>query len=370
MLAIVLLPVLLLGRVYQDVYGITHDDGHSSLSIQPDAVGMHATHAGPHPQVLVIVSDHGSGTSNLGKAVGTHPCVFDMAELFGDQIMLWSANQVEECSNSLKDGHGQQYVVPPSLFDGDTHVQLNTNNPKLDLRIQAHAKLIKLGLASEKNSSSIYKGLKYNLAEYFVRIRDLVCKDVPATQCPPADCAISLKLFPQYVNGQTTPLSYAEDYEPSACIHAINEKAMRAWKDALSSFEQNPKIATLTLTRNERDRQFSMFHRFTDAGSVFDCSIPRAKHTFAAASMEYTGLQMEVEDCWNFPSECLVDTLKLIGLTQENMGKMWDKGLQMMTGELENREEEGKLASKSCSTDPLATFMRMENNDVMMYDGP
>ena len=233
MLAIVL-PVLLLGRVYQDVYGITHDDGHSSLSIQPDAVGMHATHAGPHPQVLVIVSDHGSGTSNLGKAVGTHPCVFDMAELFGDQIMLWSANQVEECSNSLKDGHGQQYVVPPSLFDGDTHVQLNTNNPKLDLRIQAHAKLIKLGLASEKNSSSIYKGLKYNLAEYFVRIRDLVCKDVPATQCPPADCAISLKLFPQYVNGQTTPLSYAEDYEPSACIHAINEKAMRAWNDALS----------------------------------------------------------------------------------------------------------------------------------------
>jgi hypothetical protein len=44
--------------------------------------------------------------------------------------------------------------------------------------------------------------------------------------------------------------------------------------------EQNPKVATLQLTRDENDRQFSIFHRFNPEGSDFDCGVPRPFNEF------------------------------------------------------------------------------------------
>ena len=37
-----------------------------------------------------------------------------------------------------------------------------------------------------------------------------------------------------------------------------------------------------------------------------------------------------------------------------------------MESEIKIREEQGKIASKSCSTDPLGTFKVVQNNDVQL----
>jgi hypothetical protein len=60
---------------------------------------------------------------------------------------------------------------------------------------------------------------------------------------------------------------------------------------------------------------------------------------------------------------CLNDALKLVSLSPEAMGKA---GSQAIADELERREHENVLASRSCSTDPLATFRRLKNEDVEM----
>ena len=92
----------------------------------------------------------------------------------------------------------------------------------------------------EIDSRSLYEHLEYNLAEYFVRIRDLVCAHVPASArdlCPAANCSIMLKMFPVYVDADTV-IDHTPSPGHAACQDARNVLAMKAWKDALHSFEQ------------------------------------------------------------------------------------------------------------------------------------
>jgi hypothetical protein len=219
------------------------------------------------------------------------------------------------------------------------------------------------------DSPSLYNGLEYNFAEYFVRIRDLVCKGVPANVCPPADCTITLKLFPQFVNANTAGQYTKNLPPPSHCTDVRNEKAMTAWTDALKSMAQHPRVAAITLTRNEVDRQFSVFHRFAATGLDFDCSLPRAPSTLATMSKDYTDLQIAVEDCWKGAEgadKCIGDALALVGLTAEPMA---GAGTQVIMGgsNLKSGAEEAHFAaSKSCSTDPSATFRRQPNDDVIV----
>eukprot|EP00900_Chrysochromulina_parva_P010269 jgi/Chrpa1/19243/Chrysochromulina_OHIO_Genome00011775-RA len=265
---------------------------------------------GARAQVLVIVSDHGSGTSNFANALNTHPCVQDIGEPFGMGQMLWAASdETAACSGKR---------TPDSIFDTDSTGTLkNTNNPKLNTKIEAVLKSLKLGklqVATGVNVRSLYEGLTYDLADYFVRIHDLICKEVPADVCPPSNCTISLKMFPNYVNGRTPTHHTKDDVAFSSCEEAINVKAMTAWKDALMSFEQNPKITTIAYQRDELHRQFSNFHRFDDAGTEFDCSLPRPLDMFQTFSKDHTDAQLH----------------------------------------------------KSCSTNPTATFKRLENFGVQM----
>ena len=323
-------------------------------------------------QVLVIISDHGSGTTDFGVALNTHPCILDLMEPFGDQYVLWSSSKVAECA-----ARDRTRKPTRSIFDADTGVLTTANNYKLNMTIERVLNKFAEPPAWAKDISptyipsgpidydSLYTGLPYNIAEYFVRIRNLVCKEVPADVCPPSDCTISLKMFPQYVNAITAGQSTKEDVL-SECESAQNEHAMVSWKAALASLKANPKVATLHYSRIEVDRQFSDFHRFAPAGSEFDCSIPRPSHEFAAVSHLNTDLQLQSEDCWKGiqgANRCLGDALNLVGLTLEPMN---GKGAEKMSGELEKRIASEKLASKSCSTDPLGTFMRMANNDVTL----
>ena len=330
------------------------------------------TKATGRAEVLVIVSDHGSGTTDFGVALNTHPCILDLMEPFGDQYVLWSSSKIAEC-----EARDRTRKLTRSIFDADTGVLTTANNYKLNMTIQRVLNKFAEPPAWAKDISpthipsgpidydSLYTGLPYNLAEYFVRIRNLVCKEVPADVCPPSDCTISLKMFPQYVNAITAGQSTKEDVL-SECESAQNEHAMVSWMAALASLKANPKVATLHYSRIEVDRQFSDFHRFAPAGSEFDCSIPRPSHKFADVSNLNTDLQLQSEDCWEGiqgADKCLGDALHLVGLTLEPMK---GKGAEKMSGELEKRIANDKLASKSCSTDPLGTFMRMANNDVTL----
>ena len=306
-------------------------------------------------QVLVVVSDHGSGTSSLGKALKTHPCVYDMNEPFGRDYMLWATSPVAECA--------EVDFEPHAIFDADSGKLMNTNNPKLVMHLPS---IRNEPLNIDMDDPSLYKDLKYDLAEYFVRVRDLVCGAVPADVCPPSNCTITLKMFPQYVNAVTEGLYTVDDVPRAAgaaCENAQNDKAMEVWKAALASFEKNPKVAILALNRDELQRQFSMFHRFSKAGTKFDCSLERTPTEFATVAKGYADLPMRSEQVWEDPDKSLGNVLNLVGLRIEPME---GKGTQIITAELDQRASLGKLASQSCSTDPLAIFERLKNSDVRM----
>ena len=146
--------------------------------------GVIDLHGASKPQVLVIVADHGSGTSTFGEALNKHPCLFDVGEPFGDSYLVWTSSKIPEC-------HG---TTPEATFDADSHHLLHESNAKLSTHL---ANVVKHLGVSHIDSGELYHGLHYDLSEFFVRIRDLVCKDVPANVCPAADCAIALKMFPQ-----------------------------------------------------------------------------------------------------------------------------------------------------------------------------
>ena len=309
-----------------------------------------------HPQVLVIVSDHGSGTSDLGVALNTHPCMHDLMEPFGEAFALWSSSKLPECD--------EMRTVKNALFDADTHTLVNAVNAKLSGTIDRVLSHVNHSPFTT-DYSVLYKDLDYNLAEYFVRVRDLVCSNDVSGKCPPEDCAIVLKLFPAYVDVSTDGQKVRTD-QPDKCAAAKNARNAVAWSDALLSLQKNPKVATLQYNRNELDRQFSNFHRFSQAGTKFDCTLHRSPTEYAVVAKDFTDTQLEAEDCWKGTEGadlCLGEALKLVGL---NATAMLGKGTNVMVGELYMRASTGKLASASCSSNPSASFTRIATGVQMI----
>jgi hypothetical protein len=238
--------------------------------------------------------------------------MFNLGEPFMQSAMMWSKSEIAGC------------VYPDALFDADSGLLKHNNNTQLTRKIgelrssKARQAWQETGKRPDENlagdSPLLYEGLDYNLADYFVRIRDHICASVPDEICPLSDCTISLKMFPQFVNAHTGPTPTT----PGRCTDARNEKAMTAWRQALESMKSNPKVATFALLRNELDRQFSVFRRFSLPGTQFDCSTPRAPSAFANVSTNYTDTQMQIESCWKDAAgadECVGHALGLVGLS-------------------------------------------------------
>ena len=328
------------------------------------------------PQVLVIVSDHGGGTTQFGQAISEHPCIFDLGEPFAaipvKNPRVWSRNAVPECN---------QTTITDAIFDADTKTIMKPNNPVLTERILSlgphilpdgtrkrghkEAGMYPVGLTGDM--PSLYENLPYSFAEYFVRVRDLVCSGVPEKVCPPSDCTISIKMFPQFFNANTAGQLTKEKFI-NKCTIVRNEMATPAWKAALMSIVEHPRVASFTLTRNEVERQFSVFHRFAPTGTAFDCNVPRPMSTFMTLSKDYTDREMAVEDCWSGAdgaNKCLSDALQLVGLSTEPMGT---RGTFLMGGSNldSSAQHEHAAAHASCKTDPSAMFKRLSNDDVQM----
>eukprot|EP00900_Chrysochromulina_parva_P001867 jgi/Chrpa1/11681/Chrysochromulina_OHIO_Genome00022101-RA len=268
-------------------------------------------------QVLVIISDHESGATEFGHALNTHPCVFDLGEPFSYTSMVWSTTEhVTGCNMSS---------FADAIFDSGTGTLRRRSNPVLNQKILALSSSKKPGMRPTNltgDASSLYLGLKYDFADYFVRVRDLVCEGVPKDVCPPSNCTITLNFFPQFVNANTAG-QLVKERPPTKCMLARNEATMVAWEDALRSIAKNPKVAMMSLLRNEADRQFASFRQYSPAGTEFDCSLPRPPTSFATVSNSYTDGQLAIESCWAGASaadKCLSDALRPVGLRIEPMG--------------------------------------------------
>ena len=338
----------------------------------PVSVAFNAT---KRAQVLVIVSDHGSGTSTFGEALNKHPCVFDLGEPFSFASTVWSTSDVPECA--LHEETLGKVAFPDGIFNSDTKSLTATSNPQLKEKIMklsaVYAKHLSVDPASLTGElSPLYNGLKYNLADYFVRIRDLVCQGVPADVCPPAACTVSLRVFPQFMNARTDGHTSLED-EDSACTKACNEKAMEPWKDALASMAKSQKVAMMSITRDETERQFSIFHRTTLPGTRFDCSLKRVPSAFATLADIIVDSKIQIESCWVGAAgaeKCLGEALKLVGLTTEPMGAA---GTAVITsnGEAEKYITPAKKSkAEGCATSKDAIFEILPNdsNEPMSFN--
>jgi hypothetical protein len=239
--------------------------------------------------------------------------------------MVWSTTKVHGCNASS---------FADAVFDADTGTILKKANPVLSAQILGLSDTKKPGFQPNGltgDDPSLYEGLSYDFAEYVVRIRDLVCKGVPANVCPPSDCTITLKFFPQFVNANTAG-QLVKERPPTKCVKDRNDKTMVAWVHALKTMAENKKVAMMAIMRNESDRQFSTFHQFAPAGTQFDCSLRREPTTFSVMSRKYTDGLINIEDCWTGPGgagKCLRDALELVGLSADPMG---DMGTRVMAG--------------------------------------
>jgi hypothetical protein len=218
---------LVLGVALQDNAALQTNE---ALHAQP------AAETSGRAEVLVLVSDHGSGTTNFGDILNTHPCILDVGEPFGSGYMLWTTySQPAECA-------AQNLTDHPAMFDAGNGKLEHADNPKMTREINDVLTRQEWNKGADKkrfeiDSRSLYEHLEYNLAEYFVRIRDLVCAHVPIDVCPAAECSVMLKMFPLYVDADTV-IDHTPSPGHAACQDARNVLAMKAWKDALHSFEQ------------------------------------------------------------------------------------------------------------------------------------
>jgi len=328
-----------------------------------------------HAQVLVIIADHASGTTEFGGALNTHPCVFNLAEPFAAKDTIWAMNDVAECTGLAETDQST------AIFNADTGSMIKSSNPVLTTRaalLTSHAaihgtmfinnaRVLKRGIAHidmAGDSPALYAGLPYDFGEYAVRIRDQICKNVPADVCAPADCVVTFNMMPSFVNAPTYGQNMKDDAPDSLCVTKKNELAMNAWKQALASMKSNPKIATFSLTRNERERQFAIFQANGPMGAQFDCSIAREPSEFLqVAQYPSTDDQMTIEECLSSiagADRCLSDALSLVGLSVESMGgkgslKMTQTGTDMVA----------TAAVSNCKRDQNAIYQKMESGEMV-----
>ena len=304
----------------------------------------------------------------FGAALNTHPCMFNLGELFALKDTLWSNAEVPECTGAMASDMNKV------IFNSETGALLKSSNPTLTTRIiaqSAHAAIngtmlmgtlpvLKRTVAHMTfagDTAELYDHLQYSFADYVVRIRDHVCAGVPAEVCAPSDCSITLSMLPQFVNANTAGRLMRDDPPKSVCVLARNAKAMSAWKAALASMAENPNVATFKLARDERDRQFALFQEFGLAEQMFDCAIERQPSDYLAeSSYPNADDQIDIEHCWSGDAganKCLADALKLVGLSTE---PMMDAGTRNMEGI--------QKMKASCALDPTAIFKRLANGDM------
>jgi len=351
--------------------------------LDPAAHGSPAVPTAARPlasKALVLIEDHGTGSSSFGSALDAHPCMVDM---------------------------GESFVVADPNEAGDAPIWISLRPEKRagiwgktgSLLNRATASLrYKLSIAKVRNSISqdtplevpgLYDGLPLDLGEYFTRITDHICAHVNTTKCPPGNaCAATFKFFPQYIFGHTSPDTIEVDVGTTKEeVVDGQEAALTLWERSIQQLINNPRVGVLHLHRKEVDRELSIYRRFHGTTTIskadhdfyaskkayFDCDMPRPPSLFEQSAFAMVPQDIQIESCWKSTlgaMGCLALALEVVGLSNLEMTAA---GPALLTPDSDHHNDEGAAsasAGASCSGGGMlhfnhdGTLAKIQRNNV------
>lgn len=265
-------------------------------------------------KLLLLVSDHGSGTTTYLDTMGTHECVFSLHEPFGGGSMVRNGtNLVGAFAGVLatrKNGRLDSKIY------GTTH-QTQFHKKKEGWKVKTPV------------PDDIYDCLTMEgLATYLMRVARYVCSAMPeetAAKCG-GTCVAAAKLFPTYVGGEAGGGGVNSDrvYDANDPFGQLltQPEPLRLWKSILTKVTQMPDVYTAVLARDEAKRALSVWRRFAYQDTWFNCDVERKPTVYDQSAREIT--RCPVIDMATCRSEtgakkCLATALDLVGLNASEM---------------------------------------------------
>jgi len=291
---------------------------------------------------IIVVSDHGTGSTTYTDLLASHPCVMLGGEPFGSMghhrtTLNWATHADEGAYFDLATGRRNQGVegntkLATNLAAWASHKGWSLNHVDRHIKHTARDHVHKVG----------------DITEYFQQVTQYVCEAMPKDvkeQCNNR-CAVVYKMFPSYVGGNSNMAVNAGGYDTN------NPRALDVWSQLLDAMKSSPHIAMALIERDEQDRELSNFQRFAATGSLFDCSlnlITPNNNFFKVARNKLSG-DPTVE-----PVTCLSSkdsTMKCLGKVLRSSGLDLDKEAveDQLEREEATREARASRHSKGPST--------------------
>jgi hypothetical protein len=227
-------------------------------TLPPNDISATSTLVAANPTALVIVSDHGTGSSSYLAALGKHQCVFSIGEPFDGAIVKQTDWRLEATGRNAK--LEQNIALARRRKRADTGQDWPVELP---LPTQVWEDLGTEGLAA-----------------YFTHITNHVCEAMPdelVTNCS-SSCVVAFKTFPAYVGGNTDDCNSPRVFDDKDLDGQafFNMSGLDLWDRSLKKMRAQPHLQMMLLTRDEEDRQLSNWRRFTDGWrSWYNCDVPR-----------------------------------------------------------------------------------------------
>jgi len=234
--------------------------------------GKWKTREGTESKSIIVVSDHGTGSTTYVDMLTKNPCVIKGNEPFGG-VTLWASDQGV---HSYFDGTGKRNHGVESNPKLAKALVESAKNKGWDIRhMDHHIKLIARAHVHKVG----------DITEYFRHITQYACAAMPQDvkdQCS-NKCAVVYKMFPRYVGG------HSEIAEGGSRYYLGNKNALEFWGHTLHQMKSSPHFAMALVERDEQDRELSNFRRFAGVGSFFDCSLKKSSPFFTQARQELSG---------------------------------------------------------------------------------
>jgi len=250
-------------------------------------------------KLLVLVSDHGSGSTNFIETMGEHTCSFSLGEPLGGPVGSF-ADVLKAQANDKMEKH-----INNSIERGKWPVQLPIPPSALEC------------LSME------------GLGTYLMRVARHVCSSMPdelVSTCGGV-CMATAKVFPAYIGGVTDPVNSERIYDASDNLAQgiFNAASLQLWEDEMTRISQMPDTKVAMLVRDEAERSLSNWRRFSYESQWFNCDVERTgKETvYQASARRITGAPViDIEDCTggeDAARQCISQALGLFDLTADNV---------------------------------------------------
>jgi hypothetical protein len=225
-------------------------------------------------KMLMVVSDRGTSSTSLLKALEKNPCVFNIMEPFTNNQWFRSGRAA---------GTGTQQ---PSTFSEEGLLKSTAALLDLDETIEAaHEKRSKWKVHTPLPASLFAELSVDDFAAFHVRLANHICSFMPealANRCD-ARCVVVGKVFPEYFGGMTEPVNDARMFNEKDLFASsvYGKDSYNLWSQALKRFGEMDAIEAVVLSRDEPDRQLSVWRQFNYNSSWFNCDVSRSTNVFA-----------------------------------------------------------------------------------------